>query len=252
MTSTLPRSFSLAVLLHAALAGFVVLFLIQNAARPLAPSTAPLVLFVGESENTPTSAPAGPPAVSFRPPPPSQHGSAVPTADPAAGVATSADASPLTETRPPRPKPDGAKPPRMTIDQFNALHPTGPEPRSHAAPTTPVRHLGESYPLPAPGATNSAVGHIATDTAEPLFAAGLRRALAAALAATAAHTGGSAEVEFRLGRDGSLIAARIIRSSGDPAFDAALLAVYRQVRARGFTPAEIGLTYSLTFRASDE
>ena len=87
-------------------------------------------------------------------------------------------------------------------------------------------------------------------TADDLsFTPGLLRDLRAAFVSTGiATTGLSAVVEFTFNEVGVFKAVRIIRSSGDPAFDGAVLAAFAQVRARGFPAEATGQSYRVTFQ----
>jgi len=57
-----------------------------------------------------------------------------------------------------------------------------------------------------------------------------------------------ADVSFRLGRDGTLSGARIVRSSGNALFDDSILQVFRTVRRVQRPPAQAVRTYEITFR----
>lgn len=60
-----------------------------------------------------------------------------------------------------------------------------------------------------------------------------------------------ADVEFYLAADGTLSAVRIVKSSGDREFDAAVIEAFRKVRSIGPVPSGKGGSYSIAFNVND-
>ncbi len=249
MTHPLPRSLGLAFLVHAVPAVLVVLLLIQTAPPLHLPAPASFVLVdPGDSSSPPTanSAPVPPVALVHVPAPPTPPPTRV---EPDADSTTSAPTPPAHS---PTPAPARPHPPRMTIAQFNALHPTATPPDTTRSRPTPVHHISETFPLGSKPGTDTAPAALSDDST-PAFVPALLRDLRAAFVPTGSDLGGlSAIVEFQLMRDGSLAEVRLVHSSGVAAFDAAALAAFRSVRARGFQSTDVGVSYDLTFRATAE
>lgn len=110
-----------------------------------------------------------------------------------------------------------------------------------------IPRVQESFPL-APGAPASS-----GEAADASFGPNLLRDLKNVFVNSGIdRVGLITTVAFTLSADGRLINLRLIRSSGDDSFDSAVLTAFRKVRARNFSPDNIGKAYQVQFRSSDE
>lgn len=230
------------MLLHAGSAVFV---LVMFVGKPPEPAVSPEVIFTvvdDEIGSAPvrSSAPTAPMSLHLPAPVVRPH---VPT--------PSAPASPHRLASAPGTAPAAASSPspRMSIDEFRRRQGTA----IPSAKPTPSRAIipkvSESFSVPS----SHGAPALSEGPADPGFASGLLRDLREAFVGAGIKAAGlSAEVGFLLAANGSLEAVRIRRSSGDAAFDAAVIAAFRDVRARGFSAEAVGKSYQVTFRIADE
>ena len=248
MSAHTARSFSLSLFLHAVLAAALAFWLASSTSEITrsAPALFTLVPSIGPAA---AALPAAP-TVSLT----------LPVVRPAAPI----DLAPTRESNPPaapvpakptpaaRRTPSPAKPvATLTIDEFRQRHgPPSPTTTPRSAGAQPaVPRVSESFVPTAASVANSS----ATGADELAFTANLLRDLRAAFATAGPSTGGlSAVVEFAFSPAGVLHPVRIVRSSGDPTFDAAVLAAFARVRARGFPPEAAGQSYRVTFQLSGD
>lgn len=160
---------------------------------------------------------------------------------------------------PPAPKPTPAPPkpaqPQITYDQHLREHGTPevtparpPRPRPVSAPTIET-HAREalSQAITTPKLQQSTSFSQTQISALDAYVGGIQRRLQDVFRSVGA-TNLRATIEFTVAPDGTFQNYRVVRSSGDPAFDAAALATFRQLRRYQPTPDGRSYTWEIDFR----
>ncbi len=246
MSALTARSFSLSLFLHTTLVMMLALWFASSTSE-IARSVPPLFTLVPNfSPAAPTSAPTH--AVSV----------VIPVARPAAPVNVTPARAPtppatLTPTKTAlatnRASAPTKTPANLTIEEFRRLHgtPSPVSPNRQASATPATARVSESFPV----STSSAARPTQSTNENPDFTAGLLRDLRAAFVSAGISSSGlSTVVEFTFDEVGVFKTVRIVRSSGDATFDAAVLAAFAQVRARNFAPDATGQSYRVTFQTT--
>lgn len=232
------RSLGLSLLLHAAFAlVLVVVFLTRQS--EIAHAVTQVFVLMANAEVPPADAPsAEKPAVQIHLPQVTRS-EIVPvrTVTPQRAPAE----SPPTRTDP---APNGIP---MSQAEFIRLHPNDSTAQRTSRVPAVVPRVQESFPL-APGTSQSS-----GETAEASFGPNLLRDLKSVFVNSGIdRVGLITTIAFTLSADGRLSNLRLLRSSGDSGFDAAVLTAFGKVRARNFSPENIGKAYQVQFRSSDE
>lgn len=258
MRANSPGAFSLSFGLHAALVGALVWVSLNfNRAPEVSPMVFDMVdlddIAIGEKTEMP-GPPNGPlalgvPRVRFKAPK-----MAKPTPPPPDEPARSDPAKPGKNTPAPKPNQKG-----VSYDQFKNQNAKDLARNAQATNTSRTartsridsgrieREMGE-FSRTASG-TN---GSKATIAAFDAYYNKLNRALQMAfILPTGVSELLEAKVQFYLAADGSLSAVKIIKSSGEPEFDQAVLEAFRKVRSIGSLPGFKGGTYALTFAMNE-
>lgn len=253
MHARASQSLVLAVLLHLALAGLMFWLMVGPAERPFTIELPPRVFqeqaFPSDAVST-TPSSLGP--VIFTPVAPPvrilQTVSEAEVATPPVVAPPSTPKPPVT-TRTQTARTSAA----TTIAEHRAKHPApaqssaaAPAPQGSVAPRINVDEvLGSGASHTSPGATNSSDNRDAQ-------ADYLGRLLTQLRAAHQKPEGLGDElqvkVEFVLKANGTIGDVRILKSSGDAAFDASVLAAFRSLRALGVPPAGVAGLNQVTFR----
>lgn len=244
MTAPSVRSLSFSLILHATFLGALAFFLTSQSEKITQPLSslftlvptldAPSTSLPGETSHPiSVSLPIAPPTARSAPTPP-------------AAITAPAKTIP-TPTRSIAPK----APARLTENEFRRQHGSQQTSTRPVAQLTPTPRVSENF---SPARTSSSTGSVsknpaATITDDLSFTPALLRDLRAAfVSAGISTTGLSAVVEFTFDEVGIFKTVRVVRSSSDATFDAAVLAAFAQVRARGFPPEAAGQSYRVTFQ----
>jgi len=158
----------------------------------------------------------------------------------------------------PDPPKQVAQAPKMTKAEFDKLNPQKATPAPKAP--TPIRTqkidaegiakgVTAGSPKVSAGAGGKALTRAESDMLDA-YAALIRQRVAAALkdAGLADHL--ETRVEFRVSATGVLSNSRVISSSGDSAFDQAVLAAFRSIRPIGPPPTNQAHVFSLSVRVT--
>lgn len=130
----------------------------------------------------------------------------------------------------------------MTLAEFRAKHASPPTTARAVAADRPVPRVSERFDAPG-GATPERTARVE----EQGFGARLVADLRAAFVSPGAGGERATTVTFVVLADGRLARMRVVRSSGSPDFDAAVLQAFELVRAQGITPRDVGETFEATF-----
>jgi TonB family protein len=250
MSPRLIQSFGYSLFLHAGLLLIAVFFAVRRSEPILAPQPFVLVDEPAAGRDAPMASPSEALLrVPTLPPRRAEPAMAVaPAAVPAMAPATlekplrSAAVTNATRSAPHVPTSS-----RMTYQEFHNSRGKADAPARGPVPSAP--RVAETYSFSGQAVAPSREASVSvTRRFVPALLSDLRQAFVgsgvpgADLAAT---------VEFRLNSDGKLSAVRIVRSSGAPRFDAAVVAAFASVGARGFEAADVGKPYSVEFRAKE-
>lgn len=232
------RSFGLSLLIHGAFA-LVLVGVFATRQSEITQAVTQVFVLMCNSEVLPADAPSPRnPAIQIRLPQVT-HTEIIP-------APTMASRRAPAESRPTRSEaaPNGTQ---MSLAEFRQRHGNDTTAQRTSRQPTAIPRVQESFQL-APGA-----GVVSGETADASFGPNLLRDLKSVFVNSGIdRTGLITTVEFTLSADGRLSNLRLLRSSGDGVFDAAVLTAFGKVRARNFAHDNIDKTYQVQFRSSNE
>lgn len=273
-----PGSFALSLAIHGIAAGLVLLLSLAFTRRdpPKPPMTfvlvagdpvaggateapaasEPLELNVPEVTLPEEPAPAPvPPPQEVAPPRPREVPEPAP-APPREVAKPAPKPKPKPEERKPEPRKEPAK--QLSYEQFVKKY--GKPQAAKPAPPRPVRTpridvggvVGGSRSNTRGGEGGTAVSRAEQSLLENYIAQLIQALRLAHEKPPGLGDGLVVEVTFHIASNGEISAARVTRSSGDPAFDQSALDAFRRVRSIGPTPNGKSDTWTLNFRSKDE
>lgn len=175
---------------------------------------------------------------------------------PTTTTATQSSVTPVPRVATVKPASSGSK--TMSIDEFRRLHPQSAQagaksPASLSPNTSSISKIDLAEVGTAGTIDGSGSGQSATAASDArlmtAYETALKRSLRAALIKPAsANESLAAQVNFHIAVDGTLSAVVIAKTSGDRAFDEALLAAFAKVKSIGPTPTGKAEALSVYFK----